>query len=262
MPSAFRLPMALVLVLLALPAAAEPIGGAKLGVVLMHGKGGTPHRFVSSLATRLEEAGVLVAAPTMPWGKGRIYDRTVDEAMAEIDGHVEKLKAEGARRIVVMGHSLGGNATLAYAARHPEVNGIACLATGHFPEAFQGKLGGSVAKAKTMIDAGQGGEKASFDDLNVGPQPPAYTTAEIYYSWFAPDGPAAVLPNAARVAPAIPVLWVDGAQDNLLGNPITRRLKDILGSRPSFERIEVDAGHIDVPEAADRQVVEWLRKLP
>lgn len=254
--------LVLSLFLLAGPAAWAADG---LGAVVMHGKGGTSHsKLIAPLAQALRDAGIAVEAPTMPWGKGRIYDRTYEEAMAEIDGLIAKLKAGGAAKVVVIGHSLGGNAALGYAARHPEVAGIVALASGHFPEysGFQAKLGASVAKAKAMIEAGQGKETGSFDDLNVGPQPPAVTTAEIYFSWFAPDGPAAGTPNAQRMKPETPVLWVEGAGDNLYNNPVVVNLRETFASRPAATVVTVGADHMQTPAEARQIVVDWLRKLP
>ena len=53
----------------------------------------------------------------MPWSFHRRYAATYDQAMTEIDAAVAELKAKGARRIVVIGHSLGANAAIGYAAR-------------------------------------------------------------------------------------------------------------------------------------------------
>ena len=53
----------------------------------------------------------------MPWSARRIYDATYDQAMDEIDASVEKLKKAGAKKIAVIGHSLGANAAIGYAAR-------------------------------------------------------------------------------------------------------------------------------------------------
>ena len=52
-----------------------------IGIVIMHGKGGRPERFVSVLAEGLERKGWLVANIEMPWSGRREYD--VDTAGAE-----------------------------------------------------------------------------------------------------------------------------------------------------------------------------------
>src|SRR6187455_988744 len=95
--------------LVALPAGAlhaqsKSLGG--YGVVLLHGKGGSPTSMIEGLTESLRKEGALVEAPELPWSGRRIYDATYDQAMAEIDLAVQKLKWSGATRIVVAGHSL------------------------------------------------------------------------------------------------------------------------------------------------------------
>jgi pimeloyl-ACP methyl ester carboxylesterase len=110
----------------------DPLPGDRIGMVLMHGKGGTP-KYVSSLGSALRGAGVLVETPSMPWSRHRIYDKGYEESMDEIDTYVAQLKAAGARRIFVAGHSLGANAALGFGARREGLSGIILLAYGHVP---------------------------------------------------------------------------------------------------------------------------------
>ena len=189
----------------------EPIGGNKIGMVLMHGKGGNT-KYVDSLASGLRSAGVKVETPLMPWSRNRIYDRTYDDSMLEIDAAIKRLKFQGAERIVVGGHSLGANAALGYAARRKGLAGVVLLAYGHVPSGrvFSEKLRLFVAQAQSMIDAGNGNKVGSFGDLNQGGTSTRLVSANIYYSWFAPNGPASDKTNAANVKEGTPVLWVSG----------------------------------------------------
>ena len=98
-----------------------------LGVIVMHGKWGAPDRQVDVLARALEKAGYRVSVPEMPWSQRRAYDRPVESADTEIDAELEKLKASGAARIVVAGHSLGASYALHYAGRR-DVDGVCPLA--------------------------------------------------------------------------------------------------------------------------------------
>ena len=109
----------------------------QIGLVLMHGKGGTPAGPIAVLAESLSASGILVEAPLMSWGRGRIYEMTYDDAMGEIDDAVERLKSRGAGRIFVGGHSLGANAVLGFAARHEELSGVIVLAFGHSPRGIK-----------------------------------------------------------------------------------------------------------------------------
>lgn len=244
--------------------AAEPIAGPRIGALVMHGKGGTPTRHVDALVSALESVGVLVEAPLMPWGKERIYDRSYEDSLAEIDGYVAKLKAAGAQRIVIIGHSIGGNAAIGYGARRQGIAGYVALAPAHNPEnpVTQKAAADDVARAKAMIEAGKGDDKASFVDFNVHPQPPAYTTAAIYYSWFAADGPAAFPGNIAGFDRSARLLWIDGPDEvqekKRWHIPQVNAVKAMGNARYEL----LDARHVEVPGAAISLVLDWLRALP
>src|SRR5688500_5349110 len=105
-----------------------------LGVVLLHGKAGSPAGHIRELAAALQGKGYLVSTPEMPWAKDRIYDASFEEAMAEIDRQVAALRQRGAKPVVVGGQSLGANAALAYAAPRGRAGGIIPLAPPHNPQ--------------------------------------------------------------------------------------------------------------------------------
>ena len=92
---------------------------AQTGVVLMHGKWGTPLGPTQPLEMAMRAAGFMVIAREMAWSHDRAYDQTLDQVMVEIDREVAELRSDGARTIVVAGQSFGANMALAYAARHP-----------------------------------------------------------------------------------------------------------------------------------------------
>src|SRR5208337_5222980 len=79
---------------------------ATVGVVLLHGKDGTPGN-VSGLADALKKNGFAVTTPEMPYSKYRNFDKAYEETVPEIDKAVAELKKQGARRIFIAGHSLG-----------------------------------------------------------------------------------------------------------------------------------------------------------
>src|SRR3984957_21014054 len=108
--------LAALLLACAAPRAALCLDIEDLGVVFIHGKGVWAGAFDGGLVALLHEAGAKVATPEMPWSFRRIYGGTYEDAMGEIDAAVAALRAEGATQIVVVGHSLGGNAAIGYAA--------------------------------------------------------------------------------------------------------------------------------------------------
>ena len=239
----------------------DPIKGDRIGLVLMHGKGGNT-RYIDSLAFSLRGAGVLVETPLMPWSRNRIYDKTYDESMLEIDAAVERLKSDGAKRIVVGGHSLGANAALGYGARRKGLSGILLLAYGHVPSGrfFTEKLKSHVAEAKSMIDAGDGDKVGSFGDINQGSVATRHVSAKIYHSWFAPNGPASDRNNAANVNENTPVLWVSGDRDRVsrFGRGL---IWNWISDHPKNKFIVISGNHLGTPHDSIGAVAGWLRGL-
>jgi pimeloyl-ACP methyl ester carboxylesterase len=232
-----------------------------VGVVYLHGKGAWPGAADGGILSTLAEEGALVATPEMPWSFKRKYGATYEQAMAEIDAVAAGLKAQGATRIVVMGHSLGANAAIGYAARHPDLLAVVALSPGHLPEAegLRSHTQEAIAEAKQLVAAGQGDVPRRFPDMAQGIPLTATATPLVYLSMFDPDGPAVIPKNAEAMGP-VPLLWVVGTLD-----PIARRGPDYAfkfgAKNPKSRYIEVFAGHLTTPLAARSQVVEWINSL-
>ena len=232
-----------------------------LGVVYLHGKGGWPGAFDGGILAALRAEGARVARPELPWSMRRKYDATYDQAMGEIDAVVAQLKADGASRIVVIGQSLGANAAIGYAVRHPDLAAVIALAPGHLPESdgLRSFARDAIAQAKELVAAGQGDVRRTFPDLAQGIPLIASATPRVYLSMFDPDGPAVMPKNAAAMAP-IPLLWVVGKLDQ-----IDRMGPDYAfaagAKNPKSRYIEVFAGHLTTALAARKQVVEWINSL-
>jgi dienelactone hydrolase len=242
-------------------AAAQNPTLAGFGVVLLHGKGGTPTSMIEGLSETLKKEGALVEAPELPWSHRRIYDATYDQAMAEIDLAVQKLKWAGATRIVVAGHSLGGNAAIGYAARRQDLAAVIALAPGHLPEAWALRIRtkGAIAKAKQLVASGQGDVRMSFPDLAQGIPFQVRATPAVYLSMFDPDGPAVIPRNAAAMG-AVPFLWVVG-----VGDPIFLHGRDYGfdpgAKHPKSKYLVIPGLHLTTPFQARRSIVEWLKSL-
>lgn len=66
----------LIVAALGLAAAAPAQSTAKLGIVLLHGKTGSPNEpGIATLVAALRDAGYVVELPEMCWSAGRIYDK-------------------------------------------------------------------------------------------------------------------------------------------------------------------------------------------
>src|SRR5262245_51241910 len=95
MPAIIRLILAGLLMLGLLPGLIAPVWAQTIGIVLMHGKTGSPNTVIDRLATTLQGAGYLVETPEMCWSVRRIYDRPFLDCLTEIDSAVARLKGRG-----------------------------------------------------------------------------------------------------------------------------------------------------------------------
>ncbi|HSV21853.1 MAG TPA: alpha/beta hydrolase, partial [Xanthobacteraceae bacterium] len=143
------------LLLITTPVQAANLQG--VGAVFLHGKGVWTGAFDGGIPAALEAEGAVTAAPEMPWSLGRIYGATYDEAMREIDAAVGGLRAKGATRIVIIGHSLGANAAIGYAARRRGVAAVVALSPGHLPETteMRARTGAAIVEARALLAAGE-----------------------------------------------------------------------------------------------------------
>ena len=247
-------------------ALAQAGGLAGMGVVLLHGKGGSPGGPLSALAGALQGNGALVSMPAMPWqgsgGRPSGYLESYDQAMARIGGAAQQLRSRGAKRIVVGGLSFGANAAIGYAARHGgTLAAVVALAPGHVPElaGFRQAVAEGVSRAQQLVAAGQGNTPTMLPDANQGATFQVSARPSAYLSYFDPNGPAVMPRNAARM-PSVPFLWVVGTGDGMYqrgeGYAFARAPR-----HPKSKYLVVSAGHIDTPNVAREQVAAWLRTL-
>lgn len=253
-------PLAALLLLFCLTA---PLAAAdKTGLVLLHGKLGMPSKAFGTLAPQLEAEGVLVDMPEMPWSRNREYGASYDQAMEEINASVARLRAKGATRIVVGGHSMGAAAALIFGSRH-STDGLILLALGHSPQAksLQTRYSASVTRARGLVADSNANDKHDFDDFDASKKPPTFkvtTTASNYLSYFAPNGIANTLTAADKIPANVPVLWVDGTDENPALKSYNQSIYSAIGSSAK-QRIEVEATHISVPHKSGNEVLNWLR---
>jgi predicted esterase len=234
--------------------------GSKIGIVLMHGKNGSPATpSVLRLASRLDFEGFIVITPDMPYSRARQYDKSYEDTAVEIDGAVAELKKRGANRIFIAGHSLGANVALYYGTIKV-VDGVLAIAPGHVPETtqFQERIGDSVEHAKVLLKEGKDDERARFQDTNQGINYTIRVTPKIYLSWFDPDGHAVMPRNAAALKPGPAFLWVIGTQDRLYKRGSAYAF-DKVPANANNKYLVVNSDHMDTPKDAAEEVVKWLK---
>jgi esterase/lipase len=232
--------------------------GETVGVVMMHGKHGTPAQF-DALAAAVDAAGFPVERPEMCWSRNRIYDRPYLDCLADADQAAAALKAHGAQSIVILGMSLGGNGALGYGARRSGLKGVIALAPASDPDRLRElpPVAHSLAEAQALIAAGKGDEKRTFNDFNNGDQFTVTTTAKIYLSFFGKDTPGEMPANAARLT--VPLLIVSGTDDRTqrgIGSVFARAPRDPLNAH-----VSVSSDHLGTPTASIAAVVAWLKSL-
>ena len=238
--------------------AASVCNAADKGIVLLHGKDGTPSN-VGTLADAIRKSGFIVVTPDMPFSRNRQFDKSWEDCVPEIDNAVAFLRKQGAQTIFIGGHSLGASMAIYYGTVR-DVAGV--LAIG--PGGNSGQVGrlvmNEVERAHKLVAEGKGDNTDVFDDYNQGIRHTRRTTARIYLSYDDPEGAAVIPKNAATLKPGTPLLWVVGTKD-----PIYERGPSFAFEKaPPNDRnkyVVVEAGHLETPydTEAIRQIVEWLR---
>lgn len=233
------------------------------GIVVLHGKWGSPHQQISSFAAGLRDAGFLVLTPEMPWSGRRLYDTGIDGAMTEIDRAVATLRSQGAKKIVVAGHSLGAMAVLRYCGSR-QVDGLMLLAPGHSPEGkgFRQKTADDVAKAQELVSNGKPDSLIRVSDLNNGGRrKDIMTTARIYLDYFDPNGPMNSRNNGGLIRPGIPVLWIVGSHEEEGLRLSGEKIKESFAPDTNMTVRTVDADHLQTPYYALTPAIDWLTAL-
>lgn len=233
-----------------------------VGIVLIHGKWGNPSSGIAVLSQALTNKGYRVSTPIMPWSDQRNYDADYPTALAEIENSAQALRQQGAKKILVGGHSFGANAAIAYAGSGREVDGILAIAPGHVPDlmSFRNALGDSVTKARQMISDGKGNEADTFDDLNQGQLKSIHTRANIYLSYFDPEGMGAMPLNAAKLKRPVPLLWVVGNTDTILKQG-EAYVFNRIPPHPHNKYLIIEGTHKNTPTRAATHIVEWIASL-
>jgi carboxylesterase len=234
------------------PADPPPLDGA----LLVHGFAGSPEE-MRPLAAVLAANGFLVEVPRLP-GHGpeirAIADYRLEDWIGTVTAGAVHLRERGVRRLVVVGHSVGGSLALATAA---EVQPDALVLLAPFTwstSAWQRALGPFV---RVLLPPGF----AVFSRMDLA-DPEVRRSMEALLPGMDLDDPAVVaglrelrIPTvalgqlfrvsdaAARAAPSVrvPVLAIQGARDTV-SKPA--QVQQLLGRLPEpADYVEIDAGH-------------------
>lgn len=235
----------------------------KIGIVIMHGKGGSPSKHVSDLASSLEDKGYLVANLEMPWSGRRDYDVNVSTAEKEVEAALSSLRNKGAQKVFVAGHSQGGVFTLHFAGKHA-VDGIICIAPGGNVGSmvFRENLGDSVARAKQLVAEGKGDGKIKLDDYEGKKGVyPVMTTPAVYLTWFDPDGAMNSERAARAVNPQVPILWIVAERDYPGLRKVNIPMFETLPKNTHTRLYEPSSDHLGAPSASHDEIVRWISEV-
>ncbi|MBK6401903.1 MAG: alpha/beta hydrolase [Rhodocyclaceae bacterium] len=244
-------------------AGGESAASTTIGVAIMHGKGGLPTRHVADLETFLAERHFLVANLEMPWSGRRDYDVDVATAEAELSAALETLRAKGAKKLFVAGHSQGGMFALYFAGRNP-VDGAIAIAPGGYADGplTRQKLAESVDAARQLILAGKASEKARLLDFEGAKGTyPIIVKPDIYLTWFDPDGTMTTATAIKKMSAQTQVLFIVPTNDHPGLLKVKQSLFDALPKHPRSRLYEPNADHLGAPSASREEIARWIHEI-
>ena len=215
------------------------------------------------LTIDLYEEGYLVESPICAWSKIKKYSLPVDEALQQcISPRIDRLKNKGAKKIVVLGKSLGANMAIRAGVVIDGIDAIIAMAPGHRPEKpfIMKKHSADVEHARDKVKDGKGDVFFDYTDNNQGKEKSLEVRAANFLSWFDPNGKAVMGTNAPKIKNGVPFLWIAGSDDRISDGTG----KGIYGAVPNntlSKFILVDGGHGDVRENGRGKIIEWLKGL-
>jgi len=188
------------------------IGNGDVGVLVLHGFTGNPGS-MRALAEACATAGFHVELPQLA-GHGTAMEDMIPTRWADWSSDAEKayqVLSKRAKKIVVMGLSMGGALTLWMAAQHPEACGIVCVNPATQPQPQE-----VIDMLQEMIDGGMVTTDGIGSDIA---DPSAHETA---YSGtplgamksFLSDGLAPLAPRYPSIK--MPMLLYTSVQDHVV----------------------------------------------
>ncbi len=254
--------LSIIICVVAATAAAQDTA-PNIGIVVMHGKGGSPSRLVNRLTEGLETKGLLVASLEMPWAGRRNYDKDIAGAEQEVSAALQALRDKGAKKVFVAGHSQGGVFALHYASKHP-IDGLIIIAPGGSVSTsfYQGKVGASVSRARDLVASGKGNERGGFDEFEGGKGSwTVNTTAAIYLTWFDPEGAMNQMKSSRALPKTLPVLHVAPTSDYPALMRAKNEMFDALPDHPLKKLYEPEANHRGAPAASVDEIARWTAQV-
>ncbi len=237
---------------------AAPLAKNEIALILMHGKWGkTP----GPLARYFEREGYRVFSPEMPWSERRLYDTTYRAGLEEVHREVERLRAAGAKKVIVGGESFGANGALAYQAVYGDADALLVLAPGHMPGSWyrSGLTRDAVERAGALATEGNRDQRFSFTDSNQERQRNLSATVDTYLSFFRPNGLANMNVSARGIKQPVPVLVVNST--NEVKTQGRQFIFEALPPHPKSVYIESALDHGNAAEGARTEAQRFIDSI-
>jgi pimeloyl-ACP methyl ester carboxylesterase len=231
-----------------------------IGLVLMHGKGGSPTKFVADLASMLEGRGIQVANLEMPWSARRGYDVSVESAEAEVEAALARLRANGVAKVFVAGHSQGGIFALYFGGKHA-VDGVVAIAPGGNvgSNVFREKVVDALALARKNVEDGKGADKVQLSDYEGSKGTyPLLTTSANYVQWFDPEGAMNQVLAIKAITANTPVLYIAPVNDYPALARANGPMFELMAKHSMTRLFEPASSHLNAPTASAQTIGEWL----
>jgi len=236
-----------------------PAAQERIGIVLLHGIGATGAS-MEPLAARWRAQGWQVVTPDLPYGGPAAFSRPVAEGERVVREALQRLRREGAQKLVLAGFSIGGFFA-AHVASRERVDALVAIAPNG--GADMKRLEDEVARARQLIAQGRGDQPTPMKDAAVvgterydlpGAVPSAWLT------WFDPAGTM----NWQRVWRAlpsgVPVFLVVPTRDLENLRRVKQALWEGLPPHPGHRLYEPRSDHLGAPLASADEAVRWLRQ--
>jgi pimeloyl-ACP methyl ester carboxylesterase len=173
------------------------------GYILIHGKNTGPTRSDCAMGVLAKKliAHSLVDYQVYPWSWNNLYWETFDSCIAQIQQGRDRLIQQGATRIHLVGHSLGGNAVIYYASLFQDYSTLILLAPAHNTEIpfINWLTNWSTSECRRAIKSGRGDEPLTLVDFNVDRVNTCTVTPNRYMSFFSKDCRANMTRNARLI---------------------------------------------------------------
>ena len=232
-------------------------------VILMHGKWSHPNTpLLRILEKTLKEKNYVIDRPNMPWSRTREYDQTYEAALQDLAKKIEDYKKEGIKKIVLVGHSIGANAAIAYQSYIGNADAIVAITPGHIPNLMckrDKRHEYLVKKAEDSIKKNTGTTLIEFVDLNCGNRKKFTLPADIFFSYFNPVGLGHMSDTIKKFKKVTPLLYIEGSEDHIHIGP-----EPIFSKAPHYALntyVLTSGNHMNTPEISSKQITEWLSFL-